>query len=311
MIQRILVPLDGSAVAEEAIAYARALLPNGGEAALLRVVPDLDPLLSELLGTLASPPDGGRDPELAAARAALDKAPAGVHEPNLRWTAEATRGDPAETIVRYAATIDADLIAMTTHGRGAVGRAIFGSVADRVARSSSIPVLLARPRAAGAPAVPEFRRIVVPLDGSERAEAALPVAADLAGALGIPIRLMRVVDTAMTVAQLSGIGFPGAPISAESCQQALADVREDARQSLAAATARLTEAGLQATWAVVEGSPYFAIADATEPGDLLVLTSHGRGGVLRWALGSVAEKLVREAPVPVVLAPSPGRGAAS
>ena len=60
-----------------------------------------------------------------------------------------------------------------------------------------------------------------------------------------------------------------------------------------------------------EGSPFFAIADSTKTGDLLITTSHGRSGVLRWLLGSVAEKLVREAPVPVLLVPSTGRGAAT
>jgi nucleotide-binding universal stress UspA family protein len=224
---------------------------------------------------------------------------------------EAVRGDPAETVVRCAQSLGADLIVMTTHGRDAVGRAVFGSVADRVARAAAVPVLLVRPTGAsgtnGAAAPPAFERIVVPLDGSDRADAALPVAADLARTLRLPIRLVRVIDPAMTVAQLSGVGFPGAPISAELCRQVLDDVRDEARRSLTAAAARLAGAGVQTTWAVIDGSPYFAIADATEPGDLIVLTSHGRSGVLRWALGSVAEKLVRTAPAPVVLVPAPGR----
>jgi nucleotide-binding universal stress UspA family protein len=309
MIERIVIPLDGSPEAEEAIPCALALLPDGGEVTLLRVVPEIDPLLTELLGTLAAAPGGTDDPELAAARADLDAVLPRYPEARVHWTMEAVRGDPAETVVRCAQSLGADLIVMTTHGRDAVGRAVFGSVADRVARAAAVPVLLARPAGAGTPAAaPAFRRIVMPLDGSERAEAALPVAADLARTLGIPIRLVRVVDPAMAVAQLGGIGFPGAPISAELCQQVLDDVREEARQSLAAAAARLVGRGVQTTWAVIDGSPYFAIADATEPGDLIVLTSHGRSGVLRWALGSVAEKLVREAPVPVILVPSASRG---
>ncbi|HEU5432998.1 MAG TPA: universal stress protein [Thermomicrobiales bacterium] len=311
MVERILVPLDGSSEAEEAIPYATALLPDGREAALLRVVPDVESPWTGLRETLAPPPVGADDSELVAARAALDAVPARFPEARVHWTAEVVRGDPAETIVRFAQSLGADLIVMTTHGRDAVGRVLFGSVADRVARSSAVPVLLARPGVPGAPpAAMTFRRIVAPLDGSEVAETALPVAADLARTLRVPIRLMRVVDPSMTVARLAGIGYPGAPISAELCQQALNDVREDARQSLAAAAARLTAEGLQATWTVTDGSPYFAIADATEPGDLLVLSSHGRSGVLRWALGSVAEKLVRTAPAPVVLVPAPGRGSA-
>ena len=81
-------------------------------------------------------------------------------------------------------------------------------------------------------------------------------------------------------------------------------VEHDARDYLTAVVARLEDEGVSATWDVLEGSPFFAIADATQTGDLLVTTSHGRSGVLRWLLGSVAEKLVREAPVPVLLVPS-------
>jgi nucleotide-binding universal stress UspA family protein len=312
MIERIVIPLDGSPEAEEAIPCALALLPDGGEVTLLRVVPEIDPLLTELLGTLAAAPGGTDDPELAAARADLDAVLPRYPEARVHWTMEAVRGDPAETVVRCAQSLGADLIVMTTHGRDAVGRAVFGSVADRVARAAAVPVLLVRPTGAsgtnGAAAPPAFERIVVPLDGSDRADAALPVAADLARTLRLPIRLVRVIDPAMTVAQLSGVGFPGAPISAELCRQVLDDVRDEARRSLTAAAARLAGAGVQTTWAVIDGSPYFAIADATEPGDLIVLTSHGRSGVLRWALGSVAEKLVREAPVPVILVPSASRG---
>jgi nucleotide-binding universal stress UspA family protein len=66
--------------------------------------------------------------------------------------------------------------------------------------------------------------------------------------------------------------------------------------------------GIEATWTVLGHSPYFAIAAAAEPADLLVMISHGRGGVLRWLLGSVADKLVREAPAPVLPVPSARRG---
>jgi nucleotide-binding universal stress UspA family protein len=77
---------------------------------------------------------------------------------------------------------------------------------------------------------------------------------------------------------------------------------------VADAIAHLKEEGVAASGAILDGSPFFAISDATEPGDLIVLTSHGRGGVRRWLLGSVAEKLVREAPVPVLLVPAVERG---
>jgi nucleotide-binding universal stress UspA family protein len=74
------------------------------------------------------------------------------------------------------------------------------------------------------------------------------------------------------------------------------------------AVSRLRAEGVDASGAIVNGSPFFAISETTQPGDLLILTSHGRGGVRRWLLGSVAEKLVREANAPVMLVPAVERG---
>ncbi|HEU0116133.1 MAG TPA: universal stress protein, partial [Thermomicrobiales bacterium] len=136
MIARILVPLDGSPIAEEAIPYAQALLPDGGEIVALRVVPALEPLLTERLGMREEARADAADSEVAAARADLARTQARLADPRLQWTSEAARGDPAEQILRIAAEREVGLIAMTTHGRDIVGRVLFGSVADRVARAA-------------------------------------------------------------------------------------------------------------------------------------------------------------------------------
>jgi nucleotide-binding universal stress UspA family protein len=306
VITAILVPLDGSAIAEQAIPYAQTLLPDGGDLVALRVVPEPEPPLTELLGALETTLDGAADPELAAARADLARAQTRLADPRLQWTIAAARGDPATEIVQVAAERGVGLIAMTTHGRDILGRVRFGSVADRVARAAAVPTFLVRPAPEGQPAhAADLRRVVVPLDGSERAEAALPVACDLAQQLHAPVRLLRVVDVAADRALLafweSGLG------SAAADQSILDALRDDAQQSLAAAAECVTRLGGTATWELQEGSPAAAIIDVVASGDLLVLTSHGRSGMLRWALGSVAEKLVREAPTPVVLVPASGR----
>ena len=82
------------------------------------------------------------------------------------------------------------------------------------------------------------------------------------------------------------------------------EAEAEARSTVTAAVSRLQAEGVDASGEIVNGSPFFAISEATEPGDLLLLTSHGRGGVRRWLLGSVAEKLVREADAPVMLVPA-------
>jgi nucleotide-binding universal stress UspA family protein len=306
MISTVLVPLDGSPVAEQAIPYAQALLPDGGAGVFLRVVPELDPLLTELVWTLESEPTST---EIATAEAELERVKARVGDIPVRWTTEVASGDPAEEILEEISRHRSDLVAMTTHGRGALGRVAFGSVADRVSRESPVPVLLVRAHPDGLPMVTaDIRRLIAPLDGSALAEASLPLVVDLAKRLGIPVHLVRALNLAAVLTPLvDGGGLLVSP-SPEVYEQMTAAVERDARVYLTAVVTHLEDEGVAATWDVLEGSPFFAIANATETGDLLVTTSHGRGGVLRWLLGSVAEKLVRESPVPVLLVPSASRG---
>jgi len=326
MISTVLVPLDGSPVAEQAIPYAQALLPDGGEVVLLRVVPELDLLLTELLRTLEqAAAEGATDIdgvlktlEHAAAKGTtqmnavpkdLEREATRIANSGLQSATEVARGDAAAQILRAIERDKVDLVVMTTHGRGAIGRTIFGSVADRVSQASPVPVLLVRPSPGGLEsATADIRRLVVPLDGSELAEGALPVAVALAKRLRAQVRLVRAVELAATIASMNGLAVPSIPVSGEVYEQVLEAVLGDARGYLVAVAVRLEQAGVAATWAVLEGSPFFAIAEATETGDLVVLASHGRSGVMRWLMGSVAEKLVREAPVPVLLVPSAGRG---
>jgi nucleotide-binding universal stress UspA family protein len=180
-----------------------------------------------------------------------------------------------------------------------MGRGGFGSVADRVARSATVPVLLVRPGESEPPPV-AIRRLVIPLDGSALAEEALPTAAMLARRLGVPLHLITAIDVLREIPAELG---PVVAFDAEVYQETLAQLDAASRARLADVRVRLERDGLHVTSAVVHGSPFAAIADAVHAGDVIVMTSHGRGGVRRWLLGSVAEKLVREAPVPVVLVP--------
>jgi nucleotide-binding universal stress UspA family protein len=306
MISTVLVPLDGSLVAEQAIPYAQALLPDADAGVLLRVVPEPDPLLTELMWTLESAPAWT---ETAVARAELDQVKARLADTRIRWITDVAQGDPAAEVLEAIRRHRVDVVAMTTHGRGALGRVTFGSVADRVSRASPIPVLLVRAHPDGSPLpTVAIRRLVVPLDGSVLAEASLPVVVDRAKQLGVPVHLVRALNLAAVLTPLvDGGGLLVSP-SPEVYDQMTEAVEHDARDYLTTVATRLEDESVSATWDVLEGSPFFAIADATQTGDLLVTTSHGRGGVLRWLLGSVAEKLVRESPVPVLLVPSASRG---
>jgi nucleotide-binding universal stress UspA family protein len=274
MLQPILVPLDGSDLAEQALPYAEALAAPGCQLILLEVGQDEEEL--RLLERHAE----------SCARL------------------ETATGDPAQQILQVARDLGAGLIVMTTHGRGAVGRWAFGSVADTVTRTAPVPVMVIRPRAGDAEAVPVMRRVVVPLDGSPLAEQALPIAQALAQQLHAPVHLVTAIDlTSLLPVEM----MPTVAFDASLYAETVAQLRSGAEAWLAEAARQLQCAGVTATWEVLSGSPFLVISDVVAAGDLLVMVSHGRSGAQRWLLGSVAEKLIREAPVPVVLVPTGDR----
>jgi nucleotide-binding universal stress UspA family protein len=298
----ILVPLDGSPLAEQALPYAQALLAPGAELTLLEVVEGPEPIHG-MSGRLLVPVEDVQRMLERQAHDDLEKAEAMLRGEQTRARLEVARGNPAVEILRVAAEQRVDLIAMTTHGRGALGRWVFGSVADRVARSSPVPVLLVRP-SERQPQPVVIRRLVVPLDGSSLSEEALPTAQTLAKRLGVPIHLITVIDIMRLIpAEIA----PVVAFDAAVYEETLSQLDAGAAALLAEISERLPHEGLHTSSEVAHGSPFMTIAEAVHDGDLIVMTSHGRGGVRRWLLGSVAEKLVREAPVPVVLVPVAAR----
>jgi nucleotide-binding universal stress UspA family protein len=141
-----------------------------------------------------------------------------------------------------------------------------------------------------------FTRIVVPLDGSPLAETALPEATELARLSGAEIRLVRVIDFTMTEKHGAfGLALEYAP-------QQFFDVElEEAETYLRETADRLRGAGLTVSSEVTRGRVALVLANYCKPGDAVVMASHGRGGLSRWFLGSVAEDLVRKSTVPVML----------
>lgn len=149
-----------------------------------------------------------------------------------------------------------------------------------------------------------YTRIVVPLDGSELARNALPDAIEIARLSEAPIHLVRVVD----LTQLDRYGLYGFGGGGPAFQQLVDEEVELASGDLEKVAIDLRNKGLAVTTEVRRGSVVFELQQVARPGDLYVIASHGRGGVARWFLGSVAEGLVRRSVVPVlivrVLAPS-------
>jgi nucleotide-binding universal stress UspA family protein len=210
-------------------------------------------------------------------------------------------GDVAGQIISTG--MDADLVIMTTHGRGAAGRLIFGSVADRVVRQGMTPTLLLR-RGAHTKTPQPPKRVLVTLDGSEEAELSLPAGRKLARVLSVPIILLRAVgfdEIRATLRDQREAGGPSTIDSADRYEQARLATVEEAKRYLAVEADQLRAEGLDAESQVVEGTPAFSLMWAMTPEDVVVTTTHGTGGYKRWQIGSVAEKLVRQSPCPVLL----------
>jgi nucleotide-binding universal stress UspA family protein len=271
MTQPILVPLDGSDLAEQALPYAHQLAEPGCQLILLEVGQDEDDL-----GLLE-------------------------RHANSCASLETAVGDPAEQILRVANDLGVGLIVMTTHGRGALGRWAFGSVADAVTRTSPVPVFVVRPQDGETEIAPAIQRVVVPLDGSPVAEEALPTAMSLARRLRVPAHLVTAIDVTKIVPVEI---MPTMAFDAALYEETIAQIEADATTRLTQSAEQLQHEGVVTTWAVLHGSPFLAITDAVRPGDVIVMTSRGLGGAKRWLLGSVAETLIRESPVPVVVVPA-------
>ncbi len=265
----VLIPLDGSQRAEAALSWVRVL--NAQRIRLLRVWPE------------------GNDDESAVAHEYLTAAAARSCPPGATVDIRVVAGDPAERIVAEAA--ETDLIVMSTQGAGDGGRRLFGSVADRVSRHAPVPTLLLRGGRAPVPTAP-LQRIVVPLDGSPTAERALPMGAKLAGMLDAPVHLVSVHEPASGErSDLTG-----------QRQAATDDARlDDVRAYLDREAAAVRARDVSASTEVRAGAPDAELLATVGPGDLLVITTHGRGAARRWKIGRVAEKLLRHAAAPIVM----------
>jgi nucleotide-binding universal stress UspA family protein len=278
MFDCILVPLDGSARAEAALAYAQ-LLPSQ-RVRLLAVESDQVDLSAVC--------ESARD-----CKAYLEVVAEPLRQHGRDVETLVVFGNPAGQIIALATT--ADLVVIGSHGHGAVGRFMLGSVADQVARHAPVPTLIVREGQATAPAA-RPRRIVVPLDGSALAEQALAVAASLAADLDVPIHLVRVLDIdALRATVQAGVH------AAASYMRSQEAVQRHTEEYLAERVQGLSNWNCAVTAEVLLGSPAVTLLDTIRPDDLIVMTSHGRGGVRRWLLGSVADKLVRAAAAPVLL----------
>lgn len=297
MFNQIVVPLDGSPLAEIALPYSRALAQGLDLPVLLMSAIDLDDLARQIaterglfLDTLDDFATHRREEYLSA----LAKSFVGVP---VKWVVQ--RGVAASTIVERAAADKNSLICMASHGQSGLQRWLLGSVAEKVLRATRNPLLLVR-ATEGAP-VAGIRRIesvIVPLDGSAVAEQVLPMVSDLAKHLDVETILFRAYNVPY------GNYHEGAGAYAVDLPRLNADIEAEVQLYLEERRNGLSKSGVaKVSFASMEGIAADAIIHYArgKPDSVIAICSHGRSGVGRWVLGSVTETVVRHAANPVLI----------
>ncbi len=296
MFERVLVPLDGSDESEQIIPYAADLAHAAGASLdLLRVVDTSNSALSnhadghaftQVVGILRS-----------EAESYLSAVESSGELNSVRVNKIVEEGAAAAVIAELAGRHTGTVVAIATHGKTGLGRLFSGSVADEVLRATPSSVLLLGPhhseRGAGG-----FGAAVVPLDGSELGEKALPFASGISRALGTDLILMQVQPASENVIGVLPVGKDRSPGEHEQLAlNYLHAVRDDLKdQGATSSDQRL-----------VYGRPADGImevareVEAEQPGAFIIMTTHGRSGAMRLALGSVADSVIHSAEQPVLV----------
>jgi nucleotide-binding universal stress UspA family protein len=282
---KILVPLDGSKLAEQILPYARAL------AEAFRIPVELlrvdEP---ELIPPYSLPRQAG---------GYLEEIGGGYFAPSVQVNHAVEPGKPAEVIVDRAGAVRGTLIAMATHGGSGIRRWLLGSVASKVVQTAESPVLLVRSIEGNDPTKPvRLNAIYVPLDGSGLAEAVLPHVKELAQKMNLEVCLVRVYASPPE-SYLVGEG-----LSAPALGRLREQIREEAENYLTGKTDELRAEGLSRVSSIaVEGDPAGEIIDVARktPDNMLAMATHGRSGLGRLVLGSVTEKVVHHSRDPVLI----------
>jgi nucleotide-binding universal stress UspA family protein len=287
----VIVPLDGSSGSEQSIPFARLVAERHGAAMTLVSVVEISTEFDAWIDTAPFTLEDYLDDWLDERQAYLDEL---VARAGSRATAVVRVGRPAAETMAVVDESEDPIIVMASHGRGGIQQFVLGSVALQVVHDAHDPVIVVRMRDDGAASASVLERVLLPLDGSDFSEQVIERSLSIAGEPKPALHLLRVLETP---------GWASAPFDAGLVGQYIEASREEARETLAAEAARLEGQGYSVTWEVRDGSPGTEIlAVAAERGaSLIAMATHGRGGIGRLLLGSVAQRVLNGASVPLLL----------
>ena len=298
MFEKILVPLDGSAIAQGVLPYVKTLARRFGSAIVL-------------FHATEAPvePRGRRQKEYAQetmdhirslAKEYLSGVAKVLRRQRFKVEVKVGLGGVARSITDFAEAEKVDLIAMSTHGRAGLARWVLGSAPDRVLRHAQQPVLLVRPTGetpVDAKPYP-LKKVIVPLDGSRAAQAVLPYVQEMSKTLKLEVVLVQVISAETTV-QFTPMGPDTWAVPTDVLQR----IDVVASGYLAGVGKDLKREGVPVRWDVLRGTPAHRIVEFARetPGSMVAMTTHGRSGLRRWVLGSVADQVVRASGEPVLV----------
>jgi nucleotide-binding universal stress UspA family protein len=279
---KVLVALDGSKLAEQILPIVRWLVKPSAIPVELFTVAD---------------PDARTPFWPAEVDEKYLKKIAGEYFTGSQVTCTLVTGEPAAAILDRAQDDNGCLIAMATHGVSGLRRWLLGSIASRMVQTAVNALLLIRPEEDSAP-THDCRELFVPLDGSPLAELVLPHVAALARTMNIKVRLIQVFSLPKSAFVVADGMFDQGPTVFREAR------RKEAEEYLSAKVEELRANGVESVTAnAFEGDAASEIVDMARAArdNLIVMSSHGRSGVTRWALGSVAERVIQHSGDPVLL----------
>ncbi len=284
--QKILVPLDGSELAEKAIPYTETIAKVKKSEVVLFAV--------------SITPAGYRRDRLL--KSYLDANAKDLVARGIKVSTTVAYGEVAEEIIGYADKNNIDLIVISTHGYSGIKRWVLGSVAQKVLYGTCVPVLLIKSKSPALSRL-ELKKIVIPLDGSPFSETTFAHVEDLAKHAGTEIVLLEVSESPIVPS------YGSRPINQtwEKYRDNLwAELQQQVSEYLEKTNADLEKKGLKVKYQVARGEvggvaqSIMQIAQK-EKADLIVMATHGRTGVNRWVYGSVANRIVQESTQPLLL----------
>ncbi len=293
MYEKILVPLDGSALAEVALPYAQELAGKLGSEVYLVYVNELPLDPYQHMHTFYL------DKMVEVTRQGAEKYHKKSGTREIQVKSAILLGNPAEKIVEYGEKEGICLIIMATHGQSGITRWALGSVADKVVRATKCPIVLIRAKGAR-PDVREkgiLNMVLVPLDGSKEGEAVLPYIGELVAKLKTEIILFQALSPGYQATSDEGYEY------VTYTKQQMESDRAFARNYLEKVGARLKRKGVTVRSEVRFGNAAEEIIKFADEisADVVAMSTHGRSGVSRWVFGSVADRVLHEGNTPILL----------